>query len=82
MTHGKEAGSGDIDTMSILEVLNGSSHGSLELDNWSAIVGDLVVDDNVEFHALVLHYTLQCLEDGNWKKCRKTRIRMRTGRCM
>lgn len=48
--------------MCILEVLDGSSGSSLELDNGLAVIIHLGIDDDLEFHAFVEHYALERLE--------------------
>ena len=44
--------------MGILEVLDSSTHGGLKLNDGSAIVGDLVVHDDIELETLGLHDAL------------------------
>lgn len=48
--------------MCVLEVLDGCSSSGLELDNGLTVIIRLGVDDDLEFHALVEHYALECLE--------------------
>ena len=48
--------------MSVLEVFDGCSSGSLELDNGMTIIIRLGVNDNLKFQALVVHDALECLE--------------------
>lgn len=47
--------------MSILEVLDGSTHGSFELNDRGTVIGNLVVDDDVQFQSLGFQDTLQGL---------------------
>ena len=48
--------------MCVLEVLDGCSSSSLELDNGVAVIVRLGVDDNLEFHAFGVHDALERLE--------------------
>ena len=57
-TYGQEPRTGHIDTMCALEVLDGRTNRSLELNDRRAVVRRLVVDDDIELHALVLHDSL------------------------
>lgn len=59
---GEEARSGHVDASGVAEVLDGGSDGRLELDNGLAVVRDLVVDDNLEVHAVVVHDALDGTE--------------------
>jgi len=58
----QEARSRNVDTMSTLEVLDGSTDGSLELDDWLAIIRNLVVDDDIKFHSTAVHYAFERME--------------------
>jgi len=60
--NGQEAGSGNVDTMCTLEVLDGRTNGSLKLDNWLAIIRDLVVDDDIELHSTSVHHAFEGFE--------------------
>ena len=57
-TYRQEPRTGHIDTMCTLEVPDGRTNSRLELNNRRAVVRRLVVDDDVELHALVLDDTL------------------------
>ena len=48
--------------MAVLEVLDGGTTSSLELNDRLAIVGLLGVDDDLEFHAFLFHDALEGLE--------------------
>lgn len=48
--------------MRVVEVLDGGTDGGFELENCLAVVRDLVVDDDLEFHAILVHDTLQRCE--------------------
>jgi hypothetical protein len=64
-THGQEAATRDIDTVSATEVLDGGTNGSFELNDLGTIIHRLIVDDNIEFETvLLLHDTLDSGE-GN-----------------
>lgn len=52
---GEEAVTRNVDTMCIVEVLDGGTGGGLELDDGLAIVSLLGVDDDLELHALRVH---------------------------
>lgn len=56
---GQEAGTGDVDTVGVLEVLDTRSGSGLELDDSLTIVVCLRVDDDIELHLLVGHDVLQ-----------------------
>ena len=56
---GQEAPARHVDPMRVLEVLDGSTSGGLELDDRLAVVRRLGVDDDVELEALVLHDALE-----------------------
>lgn len=60
-THRKETRTGNVNSVSVLEVLDSSTDGSLELDNGGTVVGDLGVDDDVELHSTGFHDALQRL---------------------
>lgn len=47
--------------MCVLEVLDSSTHSGFELNDWGAVIGDLVVDDDIQFHSLGVNNTLQGL---------------------
>ena len=49
--------------MSVLEVLDGGTSSSLELNNSVTVIGGLGVDDDVKLHTLVLHDALE-----GWRK--------------
>ena len=55
----QESASRNVDTVSILKVLDGGTSSSLELDDGLAVVVDLGVDNNIQLHALGLHHTLE-----------------------
>ena len=55
----QEAASWDVDTMGVLEVLDGSTSSGLELDDGGTIFSDLRIDDNLKLHALCLHDALE-----------------------
>lgn len=61
MTYGQETRSRDVDTVGVLEVLDGGTDGSLELDDSSSVVSDLGVDDDIEFDTAVIHDPLESL---------------------
>jgi len=58
----QEAATRNVDTMGTLEVLDRGTDGSLELNDSLTIVRNLVVDDDVELHPLIVHNTLDCRE--------------------
>ena len=49
----------NIDTMSILEMFDGGSGGSFELDDCVTIICCFGVDDDFKFHPIGLHYALE-----------------------
>lgn len=51
----KETLAGHVDTVRVLEVLDGSSSSSLQLNNSMALIGGLGVDDDLQLHAFILH---------------------------
>lgn len=55
----KETLAGHVDTVRVLEVLDGSSGSSLQLNNSMAIIGGLGVDDDLQLHAFSLHNILE-----------------------
>lgn len=59
---GQESVSGHVDALGVSEVLDGGSDGGLELKDGSAIVGDLVVDDDFHGELLLLHHSLHSLQ--------------------
>lgn len=58
----QEASSGHIDTMGILEMLDGSTDSSFELDDLLALRSSLIVDNNFQVHSLFVHDTLDSLQ--------------------
>lgn len=58
--HWQESTSRDVDTVSVLKVLDGGTSSGLKLDDALAVVVDLGVDNNVQLHTLSLHHTLEC----------------------
>lgn len=58
----QEPGPRDVDTNSAIKVLDGGSDSSLELDDGLSVVGYLVVDNDFEIHAVVVHYALDGAE--------------------
>lgn len=59
---GQETRTGDVDADSRVEVLDGSTNGSLELDDLLALVGRLVVDNDLERELVVVHDALDRLK--------------------
>ena len=57
--YGQETLARNIDTVGVLEVLDGSTSGGLELDNCVAIVCGLVVDDDLELETFRFHDALE-----------------------
>lgn len=52
----------NVDTVSVSEVLDGSTDGRLELNNGLSLIRDLVVDDDLEVHAIIVHHALDSTE--------------------
>lgn len=74
--NGKESRSGDVDALGSLEVLDSGSDGGLELDDGPAVVGHLVVDDDLHRELSGLDDSLDGLDvDPHWRKERRQRWR-------
>jgi len=58
----QETGSGNVDTNGRVKVLDSGTNGSLELDDSLTLVGDLVVDNDLQAQCVVIHDTLDCAE--------------------
>lgn len=56
---GEEAVTRNVDTMCIVEVLDGGTSGGLELDDGLPIVSLFGVNDDLELHALRVHDALE-----------------------
>jgi len=56
---GQEALSRNINSMSVLEVLDSGTSSSLELNDSVTIIGGLGVDDDIKLHTLELHDALE-----------------------
>jgi len=59
---GEETRSRNVDTVSVLEVLDSGSNSGLELNNSFTLVGLFVVDDNFEIHSIVFHNSLDSFQ--------------------
>ena len=55
----QESFTGDVDTMSVFEMLDGSSGGGFELDDRVTLIGCFGIDDNFQFHTVVGHYLFE-----------------------